>query len=287
MFFSRFGLFRALSALSFMALFFQPGPLWAWGAVGHKTIAWIAQDRLNPKAQRAVREILGEDRDLPSVSTWADAIVHMRPETAPWHYLNLNVREGQGQFDLETACRQQDCVVDQIEKDLQILREPFGRKSEKREALKFLVHFVGDLHQPLHCADDNDRGGNEKWFNLPGGKGRPGRAWICLHAYWDDLFLTPKSQSPRELAERLEAEMEPNDEADWIGGSPEQWAYESFLIAQKQIYGELPSGPLYKNRWGRELPEDYANGKMRKIMERQLQKAGVRLAFLLNDVLGR
>ena len=285
--FSRFGLFRALSTFSLMVLFFTPRALWAWGAVGHKTIAWIAQDRLNPKAQKAVLEILGEDRDLPSVSTWADAIVRMRPETAPWHYLNLNVREGQGPFDLETACRQQDCVVDQIEKDLRILKEPFGRKSVKREALKFLVHFVGDLHQPLHCADDNDRGGNEKWFILPGGNGRPGRAWVCLHAYWDDLFQAPKSQSPRELADRLEAELDPNEEANWIGGTPEQWAYESYLIAQKEIYGELRPGPLPRNRWGRDLPEDYTNGKMRKIMERQLQKAGVRLAFLLNDVLGR
>jgi hypothetical protein len=258
----------------------------AWGAVGHKTIAWIAQDRLRPQALQRIKEILGEDRDLPSVSTWADAIVRMRPETATWHYLNLNVREGQGIFDLETACRQEDCVVDQIEKELHILREPFGKKSAKREALKFLVHFVGDLHQPLHCADDQDRGGNEKWFNLPGAKGRSGHTWVSLHAYWDDLFQVPQTQTPRVLANRLEAQMDPIDEVHWSGGTPEEWAYESYLIAQKDIYGELRPGPLAKNRWGRDLPADYMNGQMQRLMEHQLQKAGVRLAFLLNDVFG-
>jgi hypothetical protein len=142
------------------------------------------------------------------------------------------------------------------------------------------------LHQPLHCADDNDRVGNEKWFNLPGGKGRAGHAWVSLHVYWDDLFQVPQTQSPRVLAGRLEAEMDPGDETHWAGGTPSDWAYESYLIAQKDIYGELRSGPLPKNRWGRDLPGDYTNGKMQKIMERQLQKAGVRLAFLLNDVFG-
>ncbi len=280
----RFSRFIYSSGFILVLFISIPLPLLAWASLGHKTVAFIAQDRLTPKALRAVRELLGEDRDLPSVSTWADFIVHVRPETAPWHYLNLNVREGQGLFDLETACRQEDCVVDQIEKDLRILRDPFARRSVKREALKFLIHFVGDLHQPLHCADDNDRGGNEKWFNLPGG--RTGHAWVSLHAYWDDLLGTPKTLSPRELADRLEAELDPNDEANWVGGTPAQWAYESYLIAQKRIYDELRPGPLPKNRWGRDLPEDYLNGKMRKVMEQQLQKAGVRLAYLLNDVYG-
>lgn len=268
-------------------LFFVPLPLWAWGSVGHKTVAFIAQDRLHPKARKAVQEILGEERDLASVSTWADFIVHVRPETAPWHYLNLNVREGQGPFDLETACRQEDGVVEQIEKELRILRDPFAKRSAQREALKFMVHFVGDLHQPLHCADDNDRGGNEKWFSLPARRGRSGRTWVSLHAYWDDLLGAPKTQSPRAWANQLEAVMNPNDEAKWSGGTPEDWAYESFLIAQKDIYGELRPGPLTRNRWGRDLPEEYSNGMMQKILERQLQKAGIRLAYLLNDVFGR
>ncbi len=297
---------RSILIAAFLTFVFSyPDSLKAWGALGHKTIAWIAQDRLNSKARRSVRELLGQDRDLPSISTWADAIVHLRPETAPWHYLNLDVREGQGQFDLEIACRYEDCIVGQINKDVRILREPFGKKGVKREALKFLVHFVGDLHQPLHCADDNDRGGNEKWFTIPSKKGNK-QIWICLHKYWDDLFETQPSihppsvgsvhddgfetnntQSSREMANRLESGMDPNDESNWVGGTPEQWAYESFLIAQKNIYDELPRGPLPKNRWGRDLPEDYENGKMKFIMEHQLEKAGVRLAYLLNDVLGQ
>ena len=273
--------------LLLLLVFTLPAPLRAWGALGHKTIAWIAQDRLSPRARSAVRELLGQDRGSPSVSTWADGIVHERPETAPWHYLNLDVRSGEGPFDLEAACHQQDGLVDQIEKDMRILREPFAKKSARREALKFLVHFVGDLHQPLHCADDHDRGGNEKWFKIPGSGGRIREAWVSLHGYWDDLLGIYKNSSPRELSRELETGVSAEDEVNWTGGTPGQWAYESFLIAQNQIYDGMPPGPLPKNRWGRGLPAEYKNGKMKRLIEQQLQKAGIRLSYLLNDALGR
>jgi hypothetical protein len=277
--------FRLVSLL--VVTFLSPLPLRAWGALGHKTIACIAQDRLNPRARIEVRKILGQERDLPSVSTWADAIVRERPETAPWHYLNLDVRSGQGPFELETACRQQDGVVVQIEKDLRVLREPFANKVEKREALKFLIHFVGDLHQPLHCADDQDRGGNEKWFKIPRSDGKGREGWESLHAYWDDLLGMRKTLSPHVLARELESKLDSDEVANWPRGTPGQWAYESFLIAQNDIYDKLPSGPLPKNRWGRELSGDYTNGKMKRLMEQQLLKAGIRLAYLLNDTLGQ
>ncbi|HTC20111.1 MAG TPA: S1/P1 nuclease, partial [bacterium] len=126
---------------------------WAWGHVGHQTVAYIAQDYLSAPSQRAIAEILGPGEDLAGVSTWADAIVRTRPETAPWHFFNLDVRQDQSEYDISGVCPHHDCVVDQIEKDLGVLREPFSSLREKREALKFLVHFLGDIHQPLHCAD--------------------------------------------------------------------------------------------------------------------------------------
>ncbi len=263
-----------------------PLPLGAWGRVGHQTIAYIAQDHLTPAAQKAVREILGPDQDLASVSIWADAIVRMRPETAPWHFFNLNVRQSQGEYDIADVCRNHDCVVDQIEKDYGVLAQRFSPLREKREALKFLVHFVGDVHQPLHCADDNDRGGNEKWFRYHGPSGRSWHAtWVNLHGFWDNLLEPKAKENSRRFAYWLEKKISSEDKKTWAQGKPSDWAYESFSIARDDIYNELPDGPLLeKNRWGQDLPEDYYSGKMRGIVDRQLEKAGIRLAYLLNNL---
>jgi hypothetical protein len=267
-------------------VFLFPDPSAAWGAVGHRTVAYIAQDRLTPATRAAVREILGMDQDLASVSTWADSIVRIRPETAPWHFFNLDVRQDQSEYDISGVCPRHDCVVDQIEKDMAVLREPFAPRRDKKEALKFLVHFLGDIHQPLHCSDDHDRGGNEKWFRYYGPTGHSRHySWIEFHSFWDNLLQPKAKENPRRLATRLEKEINPMDEKAWAGGKPSNWAYESFLIAQEDIYKELPEGPLLqRNRWGRDLPEDYYSVRMRLIVDHQLQKAGIRLAYLLNGI---
>ena len=166
------------------------------------------------------------------------------------------------------------------------LREPFASLRERKEALKFLVHFLGDVHQPLHCADDHDRGGNDKWFRYYGTNGNSRHySWIEFHSFWDNLLQPKAKENPRRLASRLEKEINPEDEKRWAQGKASDWAFESFLIAQNEIYKDLPEGPLLeRNRWGKDLPEDYYTGKMRLIVDRQLEKAGVRLAYLLNGI---
>ena len=265
--------------------FFQPASLWAWGAVGHQTIAFIAQDRLSPAAKSAVRKILGPGKNLASVSTWADSIVRKRPETAPWHYLNLDARQDQNLFDLSDSCHNHDCVVDQIDKNLGVLKATFSSRREKSEALKFLVHFVGDLHQPLHCVDDHDRGGNEKWFRFYTHGSNRRFTWVNFHSFWDRLLEVQTKESPGFLASRLEKEISPADESRWATDKASDWAYENFLIARNDIYWDLPVGPLLeRNRWGKDLPPEYYSGKMRRIVDLQLEKAGVRLAYLLNGL---
>jgi hypothetical protein len=260
--------------------------LWGWGAVGHQTVAYITLDHLNSTAKRSVQEILGPEEDLVSVSSWADYIVTLRPDTASWHYLNLDVRQPENKFDLSNACKYHDCVLDQIRKDIGILRASFVSRREKKEALKFLVHFVGDLHQPLHCADDKDRGGNEKWFRYYGSHGDSNQyTWVNLHSFWDNLLEPKINTNPRRLATRLNRETSFKNRKEWEQGGPADWAYESFLIAQKDIYSELPEGPLMeKNKWGRDLPRDYYSGKMWGIVNVQLERAGIRLALILNGL---
>ncbi|HVM32025.1 MAG TPA: S1/P1 nuclease [bacterium] len=251
--------------------------------MGHETVAYIAQDHLTPQAARAVRQLLGPGEDLAAVSNWADSIVQIRPETANWHHLDLDVRKNLTLADLADYCPRGDCVVGQIERDLAVLRNPRDGPDQKREALKFLVHFVGDLHQPLHCANDNDRGGNEKYLILHASFWPRHSRWVRLHGYWDHLLEEKTREVPRDLATRLEARVTPGDLARWQGGSVEAWAFESYLIAKDDIYAELPEGPMRGGWEGVRPPADYRNGALRLIVDRQLEKAGFRLAWLLNQ----
>lgn len=268
-----------------MGLLFLSAPsiLWAWGPVGHETIADIARDYLTPPAARAVDRILGTE-DMASVSNWADSIVDERPETANWHFIDLDVRKNLTEADIPDYCVRGGCIVGQIEKDEAILRNPQDGPGRRREALKFLIHFVGDIHQPLHCANDNDRGGNEKCLILSRGYGYHHARWIELHSYWDHLLELKTREVPRDLATRLERRVTPEDRTRWRRGTAADWAFESYRIAKNDIYEELPPGPM-RQGWDRmDLPEDYRNGAMRYIVDRQLEKAGIRLAWLLNGI---
>ena len=176
----------------------------------------------------------------------------------------------------------------QIDRNLATLRERFAPRREKQRALKFLVHFVGDIHQPLHCADDGDRGGNDKWFRFYPGGPQKRYVWVNLHGFWDNLLQEKAVENPRRLASRLEKGVSPQDEREWSRGKAADWAYESFQIAKKEIYLELSEGPLReKDRWGKDLPLGYGSEKKREIVDRQLRKAGLRLAWLLNGIFER
>jgi hypothetical protein len=246
-------------------------------------VAYIAEDHLTPRAARAVKALLTPDT-MAWVSSWADDIVQERPETADWHHIDLDVRKSLTRADIPDYCVKGDCVVGQIDFDLAVLKNSEDSPDKKREALKFLIHFVGDLHQPLHCANDNDRGGNEKYLVLSRSFNGRNRHWVRLHAYWDHLLEEKTREVPRDLAVRLESRISPQDIAQWQKGDAADWAFESYLIAKNNIYEELPEGPARSSWDAPDLPEDYRNGAMRFIVDRQLEKAGIRLAWLLNQV---
>lgn len=260
--------------------------VWAFGPVGHEVVAYIAEDKLQPATRLKINSILGQDEDLASVANWADQVrATTRPETAPWHFIDIEVRESVTEVDESRFCTNQECVVAQIDSDIAILKDDTQPKPKKLEALKFLVHFLGDVHQPLHCADDLDRGGNEKFvhFKSPGTRSRTGTK-INLHALWDHLIEVKTTEDPRELATELEKEITAQDEADWNKGEPKGWAWESFTIAHDSIYSEFDPGATDPK--GVSTPADYYTGKMRTIVERQLEKAGIRLAHVLNSICG-
>jgi hypothetical protein len=212
-----------LAALSI--IFSAVGPVAAWGPVGHETVAFIAQDNLTPAAKTKINALLNGDpadsslesaqpksvaqpvlspQALANISNWADDIrEHGRPETAPWHFIDLPIRKDLTLKDEQEYCPNNDCVLNQLQIFEGILGDSSKPKSKRLEALKFIVHFMGDLHQPLHCADDGDRGGNEKMvrFKAPGHRGHGAK--IKLHALWDHLIESKTLEDPRELATTL------------------------------------------------------------------------------------
>ena len=194
--------------LALAASALAPSSVCAWGNEGHQIIALIAADRLTPAARSEVADLLGGDarNSMDSASMWADYIRLTRPETAPWHYVNIEIAAGG--YNAATDCPAENCVVAQVEKDARIIADHQLAKPVRAEALRFLIHFVGDLHQPLHCADNRDRGGNEVGVLI-------GAEQTNLHAVWDTDVVAALGQDPSQTASALEAQMTPKDEAFW------------------------------------------------------------------------
>src|SRR5436305_12076598 len=155
-------------------------PAFGWGPEGHNLVARLAEPRLTPAARARVAEILGPGVSMVSVSSWADQIRRSRPETGPWHYVDIPI--DRPHLDLARDCPNNDCIIGKIEEFAKALKDPDMTPENQREALMFIIHFVGDMHQPLHCATNQDKGGNEvmtEFFGIP----------MNLHSAWDSGLL--------------------------------------------------------------------------------------------------
>jgi len=165
-------------------------------------------------------------------------------------------------------CQNGDCIIAKTEEFLAVLKDPNADKYAKTQALKFVVHFVGDMYQPLHDEDDSDKGGNERHVVF---HGRPDN----LHWIWDTGLLEDISHGPEALAADLESRITPQNRAEWVKGSIEDWVMEGHRLAQTVAYGDLgndnpvPITPEYERQ-------------AKPVIELQLEKAGVRLAYLLD-----
>lgn len=268
------------TAIGFVALAasaLAPSGVLAWGNEGHQVIALIAADRLTPSARVEIADLLGGDarQSMENASTWADYIRLTRPETAPWHYVNIEISASG--YNAATDCPAGDCVIAQVEKDARIIADRQLAKPVRAEALRFLIHFAGDLHQPLHCADNHDRGGNEVGVLI-------GAEQTNLHGVWDADVVAALGRDPEQAASALEAQITSDDVASWGRGSVADWANQSFGVAKRVVYAGL------RGQGGTEapiiLPQDYA-ARMRPVTATQLERAGVRLALLLNEALGQ
>src|SRR5256885_1050309 len=167
----RFAAFACLVAIA---------PAFGWGPEGHNLVARLAAVRLTPAAAAKVAEILGPGVTLASISTWADQVRPSRTETGPWHYIDIPIDKVH--LDMQRDCPKGVCVIAKIEDFEKVLAAPETPPKERKEALMFIVHFVGDMHQPLHCSDNKDKGGNGVKVDF---FGKPSN----LHTVWDSGLL--------------------------------------------------------------------------------------------------
>ena len=288
-------------ALAAVSISLCPTPALAWGDLGHEVIATIADHYLEPGVRSKLTTLLAADKskltpgtDLAAEATWADKYrdsdretTHFRyDQTRNWHFVDLEIDGA----NLQNACFGQpplqpgklasrgpaaDCVVDKIDEFVAELKSSSTSKKERLVALQFVLHFVGDLHQPLHSSDDHDEGGNEKFVTAPGvASGR-------LHGAWDTAFVLRLGGNTAQIASELTSAITVSQRMSWASGTPSEWAMESLTVAKVHAYGMLPA-PSSAHHYN--LSATYV-ADATKVTGEQLSKAGVRLAFLLNQAL--
>lgn len=249
-----------------------PGLAAAWSGQGHRIVGELAERQVRPETLVKIRQLLRglEEPSLAGISNWADDVRSL-PEwrhTARWHYVNFE--------DLSCAyapardCPDGNCVFGAINAMQRQLADQGASIQQRREALKFLVHFVGDVHQPMHAGLRSDRGGNDFQVRYQ----REGRN---LHSVWDNLILRSREPDWRRYSDLLDDGHGPGEDATRDSDNPARdWAIESC-----RIIGEHG---LYPSRPGRPIGSEYLDTH-RPLAERRLQQAGTRLARMLDEAL--
>ncbi|MFO0957470.1 MAG: S1/P1 nuclease [Isosphaeraceae bacterium] len=273
---------RIVLFLLAMALAAPPRPALAWGPRGHRTIARIAQERLSPAALRGIRDLLDEGDDLADVANWADREAYEIPRykaSGPWHFVNVPItadRYG------DRYCRDENCVVAKIGEFRRILADADSPRRERLDALRYLVHLVGDIHQPLHVGDHNDRGGNGTQVQFLGQTGN-------FHRVWDSGLIEETGDNDRQWAERIRKRLHnnPAEARRWAADPVETWADESLQAAKLAYRGPLRPGdntnPGPRVRNASRLERDYHEFGV-AIVEDRLARAAVRLAHELDAI---
>lgn len=289
----------------------------AWGCKGHQTVALIAEKHLSPEARELVFKLLNDNTIDPQLkrycgsavsdamgdaSTWADDV---RPErkNGPWHY--IDIPRGAPRGPLEGFCGKEGCVVSAIAEQVAILKDPNANGAKRAEAVRYIIHFVGDLHQPLHSTTNADEGGNcmpVKYFRREPHERGHGFS-PNLHSVWDTAILERDSEGadPGEYAEMLESTFAGSIEG-WqkAGIHVDDWVWESHEYADSTVYGGLapkiaiePNVPVHSciddNNIGQRLLHQHIiageayQEEAAPVVEGRVAQAGIRLAMILND----
>lgn len=247
-------------------------PAQGWGPQAHKVITRVAMDRLTPHAAAEIKGLLLDGDTLIDICTWADHEGHDAvPSSAPWHYVNVPITAAH--YDAK-FCPDSGCVVSKIKHYRSVLADKKATKQERSRALLFLVHFVEDVHQPLHVGDNRDKGGNFTQIQFDG-------RGTNLHALWDSGLLRNLGGSDQAWVKRVEALLTPENVKAWSSSKVEDWADESLQAAKKAYH--WPEGAKAPIATGTTLGNDYAR-MAEPILKERMARAGVRLANELNAI---
>jgi hypothetical protein len=270
-----------------LALLFAPAGAHAYGFFTHEAIARMAMLNVRPETARAVRAMLRAAPPLiqtpeckaatpEQASTWPDCVRNLGERfsyTANWHYQNVDVCQP---FDLKAACRDGNCVSAQVERQVKLLQNRTVPQREKAMALIFLIHFVGDLHAPPHAGDRGDRGGND----VKASYGPVTARWLNLHSIWDSPLAERAVTTPPSPIRAYS----PAERAALAAGTPEDWSREGWEASRDTAYalalGGDPCGPKPE---GLVTVTPEAIEKMVPVQRRQIERAGVRLARMLDE----
>jgi hypothetical protein len=218
--------------------------------------------------------LLGSTKQRTFVDScvWADSIKEDRPETYDYHFVNIPA--GERGFNEERYCAApKRCAPWAIVHYARILGDTKANTNARSDALKFVLHFVGDLHQPLHAGRPGDRGGNTVFVDFFGDTGNPERR-NHLHSVWDAQMLRRANMTWPNASNDLYRQIVPDEARSWETLNVAEWANESFRLDEEFVYGKLASNGRIRNTYYKP-----ALG----IIEAQIMKAGVRLAHLINS----
>ncbi len=304
-----------------LALFLVCHPCRGWGCKGHQTVALIAETELTPEARQFVEKLLSENpvdpqvkrycgnttRDLVAdASTWADD-VRDTLKNGPWHYIDIPRGSAHGPW--AEFCGSNGCVIQAISDQLAIVKDKNADPRLRADALRYVIHFIGDLHMPLHASTNNDEGGNCVPVHYLRRRPQVNNGYFTpnLHALWDTAILERDMEGaePREyagwLAQLFSAEI-PKWQA--AGIHIDAWAWESHNLAETVVYGDLtPKVPaevpvavhscsdannigermMHLNLFAGESYQEAAAA----VVEQQIARAGVRLAMILNEAVAQ
>lgn len=277
---------RTIKSVVFALCLFS-GAAYPWGQEGHKIVGEIATRYLTPEASEQVSALLADDlgangkpsgrTTLGEVASWPDEIrgTPAGANNASWHFEDIPVC---GQATEDQICPGGNCASVQLARLSEVLRDPGASPHDRNEALKWVVHLVGDIHQPLHAADNNkDRGGNNVRVTFFG------QGSLNLHKIWDVQIVEKVVTEAGGESAFVNRTVSPEQVNAWVGGTVQDWMQESNQFAKEVAYGKLPLGFSCGTVNSKTEPiaqSYYADAS--PVVDQQLWKAGVRLASLLN-----
>lgn len=264
-------------------------PALAWGDYGHRVIAQIAEANVSPRVRARIKALLAQERQLATpecplktiedASVWADCV--RRDDlrwgySAPWHYVNMDICKP---FDLKANCPNGSCAPAQVARNEKLLADRKLPAHARLEALAWLVHTMGDMHQPMHAGDRGDMGGNRVSASYGIVEGR-----MNLHRLWDGPIAERAITQGRPLVRAYS----PDERAAVGGGTVEDWAREAWDLSRDAAYITAQHGPACGPALGKDERARHSDADIETlipVVRTQVLRAGLRLAAALERAL--